>query len=339
MMESVSSTPFDLHSLQNYVAYGAIKGTSVSISLIYYGTQFLIKFEKQKDEAPLNSEFECFQKQCVEFMNRYSSQPDNQLSWWELCQMVVSVCLPSIIQLSNSRKSPKFLEEYLSVETFELKIQRDESESTIKVLKEGPSVLPAYDIHPLDRCSIHDESLPKISAGEILAVRLQRRHNRMPQKVFTLDGSPHFFKPCMFGMEEQFIDEVQSLIKLRTEGIEISVPTIEGLAITSEGKVFGMLAQWIEGCAISAISQECRRRQSQQWRNELFCTMNMLHQAGILWGDINQGNIIIEEATNKAWIVDIGGGDNRVMLGEERFEGFAGDLEALTRFCESWLPE
>jgi hypothetical protein len=339
MMESVSSTPFDLHSLQNYVAYGAIKGTSVSISLIYYGTQFLIKFEKQKDEAPPNSDFECFQKQCVEFMNRYSSQPDNQLSWWELCQMIVSVCLPSIIQLSNSRKSPKSLEEYLSVETFELKIQRDESESTIKVLKEGPSVLSAYDIHPLDRCSIHDESLPKISAGEILAESLQRRHNRMPQKVFTLDGSPHFFKPCMFGMEEHFIDEVQSLIKLRTEGIAISVPTIEGLAITSEGKVFGMLAQWIEGCAISAISQECRRRQSQQWRNELFSTMNLLHQAGILWGDINQGNIMIEEATNKAWIVDIGGGDNRVMLEEERFGGFAGDLEALTRFCESWLPE
>jgi tRNA A-37 threonylcarbamoyl transferase component Bud32 len=63
--------------------------------------------------------------------------------------------------------------------------------------------------------------------------------------------------------------------------------------------------------------------------------MNMLHQAGILWGDINQGNIIIEEATNKAWIVNIGGGDNRVMLREERFKGFTGDLEALTRFCKS----
>jgi hypothetical protein len=339
MMESVSSAPLDLHSLQNYVAYGAIRGASVSISLIYRGTQFLIKFEKQKDAATPNSKFECFQKQCVEFMNCDSSQPDNQHSWWALCQIVVSVCLPSIIRLSNSKESPKSLEEYLSVETFELKIQHDESESTIKVLQEGPSVLPAYDIHPIDRCSFHDESLPKISGKEILAVGLQQRHNRMPQKVFTLDGSTHFFKPCLFGMEEHFIDEVQSLIKLRTEGIEISVPTIEGLAMTSEGKVFGMLAQWIEGCAISAISQECRRRQSQQWRNELFCTMNLLHQAGILWGDINQGNIIIEEATNKAWIVDIGGGDNRVMLGEERSGGSAGDLEALTRFCESWLPE
>jgi hypothetical protein len=176
--------------------------------------------------------------------------------------IVVSVCLPLIIRLSSSRESPKSQEEYLSVKTFELKIQLDESKSTIKVLQEGPSVLPAYDIHPIDRCSFHDESLPKISGKEILAVGLQPRHKCMPQKVFTPDGSTHFFKPCLFGMEEHFIDEVQSLIKLRTEGIEISVPSIEGLAIISEGNVFAMLAQWIEGCAISAISQECRRRQS-----------------------------------------------------------------------------
>jgi hypothetical protein len=48
MMESVSSAPLDLHLLQNYVAFGAITGTSVSISLIYCGTQFRIKFEKQR---------------------------------------------------------------------------------------------------------------------------------------------------------------------------------------------------------------------------------------------------------------------------------------------------
>ncbi|KAK0645224.1 hypothetical protein DIS24_g8123 [Lasiodiplodia hormozganensis] len=62
-----------------------------------------------------------------------------------------------------------------------------------------------------------------------------------------------------------------------------------------------------------------------------------LHKAGIVWGDVNPHNIVIDDRS-AAWVVDFGGECNVEFVDEENKEKSEGDWQGWQRVFDIWLP-
>ncbi|CRK31666.1 hypothetical protein BN1708_016006 [Verticillium longisporum] len=72
----------------------------------------------------------------------------------------------------------------------------------------------------------------------------------------------------------------------------------------------------------------------EKWKNQVCCTVEALHTAGVIWGDVKADNVLIDE-NDDAWVTDFGGGYTEGWVKKESAGSLAGDAEGLTTILKT----
>jgi tRNA A-37 threonylcarbamoyl transferase component Bud32 len=70
-----------------------------------------------------------------------------------------------------------------------------------------------------------------------------------------------------------------------------------------------------------------------RWYNDVAQMLNLLHSAGIVWGDFKPENMLVDD-DNNVWLIDFGGGMTDGWVDNENMETKEGDLQGLAQFKE-----
>ncbi len=65
--------------------------------------------------------------------------------------------------------------------------------------------------------------------------------------------------------------------------------------------------------------------------------MAQLHAHDLVWGDVNPGNVVIDDVGH-AWVIDFGGGNHPDFVDNEKAETVEGDWQGVGRLFGEWLP-
>lgn len=222
----------------------------------------------------------------------------------------------------------------------------------------GPHRAPSCNISPMpmEKLLQHlPKSLPHLPASALAVEDEGRRgaqaalHPSLPRRVRVVDdddgggggAGPLFFKPCLQDRELEFEREVEVLARIvGAAGLQqVNTARMAGVVTTDDGtQVLGMLLPWIPGAMpLAAEAAVARVEMHGKWREELRGIISALHEAGIVWGDVNPHNIVIDDRS-AAWVVDFGGECNVEFVDEENKETAAGDWQGWQRVFDVWLP-
>ena len=70
---------------------------------------------------------------------------------------------------------------------------------------------------------------------------------------------------------------------------------------------------------------------------QIITTIIKLHEAGIVWGDVKAGNVLID-SKHDAWVVDFGGGFTEGWVEKSHMKTIEGDLAGLVKIEELLRP-
>lgn len=150
----------------------------------------------------------------------------------------------------------------------------------------------------------HDS--PKIDVSDI-RVRECFPGSRWPYKMDAKD-EVMFFKPLMDFKQPNFWRELDALARIYRAGGIDRLAGLRGIA-TTEGPctLVGLLITWIDGTKLCDIDIKERESYSGKWCDQVLSTIQTLHRSGIIWGDVNAHNVLIDRG-NDAWVIDLDGG-------------------------------
>lgn len=162
-------------------------------------------------------------------------------------------------------------------------------------------------------------------------------------KVLTASGGLRFFKPTFDGRDAEL--EISTLLKIRNlEGRSIRVPGIQELVQADENIhpntlcISGILLEYVEHRGalsdfdLRDFSKDVRRR----WMRELEDGIMCLHAAGIVWGDAQPKNILVDNEDN-LWLIGFSG-DSDGWVDEDKVRTVEGDVQALNKMLECFEP-
>lgn len=170
-----------------------------------------------------------------------------------------------------------------------------------------------------------------------------------------VDGQIMCAKVTRSAPHESISDEIRKLHQIQTTKFDslVRVPKINGI-ITSDTGIIGFLIDYIPSlcydlgdalrCAKATASTTLEERdgppmpvvhiskaQREKWSCQIEDTLKALHTRDIIWGDAKMANVLIDELTDDAWVIDFGGGNDRNWVDPELHGTVAGDLQALER--------
>ncbi|KAK5727466.1 hypothetical protein LTR15_003362 [Elasticomyces elasticus] len=162
-------------------------------------------------------------------------------------------------------------------------------------------------------------------------------------------GRAMYFKPLLAA--PQFEREARILGRIAQLGLHqgYRFSRLVGLVTTyssreqdqnQETVVVGMLLHLIPtgprgGDFLSATVQS-RKGMFPQWKAEVEGMVTVLHEHGLVWGDVNAGNVVIDEE-GRAWVIDFGGSNNAEFVDDELAETKEGDWQGVGRLFGVWL--
>ncbi|GLA28439.1 hypothetical protein AnigIFM63326_006016 [Aspergillus niger] len=82
-----------------------------------------------------------------------------------------------------------------------------------------------------------------------------------------------------------------------------------------------------------ALHDEVTFAQQKKWEEQITTTVDLLHRADIIWGDVKTDNVLIDK-NEDAWVIDFGGGYTEGWVAKEHMETMKGDAEGLSRIME-----
>jgi len=149
-----------------------------------------------------------------------------------------------------------------------------------------------------------------------------------PDKA-TAAGKPHFFKAALDLRYPEFAHELATYVALHDLGNPVPrIPVLTGVVVTSllwasgiddpartgmEANagpfILGFLITWIEdGVVLADVSRQDRKLFMTGWRATVRGILEELHLRGILWGDVNAHNVVVDRDMG-AWVLDFGRGE------------------------------
>jgi hypothetical protein len=165
---------------------------------------------------------------------------------------------------------------------------------------------------------------------------MDKSHSQNPNLV-SFQGRKCWFKAIHAEVPDTvYAREIDTLVRIEKAGLlnRIRVPRLTALVMSKkEGFVQGLLLD-----AISDRGTVLERRDNpvalrKRWYNDVAWMLNLLHSAGIVWGDIKPENMLVDEDDN-VWLIDFGGGMTDGWVDDENMETKEGDLQGLARFKE-----
>lgn len=71
-----------------------------------------------------------------------------------------------------------------------------------------------------------------------------------------------------------------------------------------------------------------------KWEQQVVTTVKLLHEHGIVWGDVKACNVAIDADMN-AWVIDFGGRNTRDLVDDDKAETVEGDWQGVHRLFKN----
>lgn len=261
---------------------------------------------------------------------------------------LIRPCIPHFQQLIDHTnwKAARTLQEHYHAPVLMLKLENvhgvleaKSQDQTRRVLDFKFSRKPIED--PIVSFAI-SQGVPVVLASQLRVIRQEGlsdwEYNNNPQLVETVgpDSKQYFFKAGF--AKDPFQRELKCLTSMRKIGNDLSVTQLAGLVrFEGSGFIAGMLLEYIPQAQTIdwALDDDTPHEVRQRWFNEVRQTVEKLHQADIVWGDVKPENIMIDR-NDHAIVIDFGGGYTFGWVDKDLQETIAGDLQGL-RTLEQYL--
>ncbi|KAJ4412064.1 hypothetical protein N0V82_008864 [Gnomoniopsis sp. IMI 355080] len=154
--------------------------------------------------------------------------------------------------------------------------------------------------------------------------------------LVRVSGLTLFFKKMDDDAEDLVRKEVDKYERIKAAGFASDVRTsrLQGIVEDDSERIIGLLYDDL-GDAMpldyeEVMSQETPLPMREKWASQIQHTVEMLHKAGVIWGDAKAGNILVDEhGRGDAWIIDFGGGFTKGWVDREKSDSMEGDLQGL----------
>ncbi|PYH67415.1 uncharacterized protein BO88DRAFT_427151 [Aspergillus vadensis CBS 113365] len=152
----------------------------------------------------------------------------------------------------------------------------------------------------------------------------QYGYSKHPRKV-CVDGKLCFFKKPRSKRE---------LLRLSNNS-QVRVPRLIGVVYAGQHcrHAIGILLSLVDcdnrtlSCALHGEVAIAQRR---KWEEQITTTVELLHEADIIWGDVKPNNVLIDR-NEDAWVIDFGGGYTPGWVEKEHMETIKGDRDGLSK--------
>ncbi|KAI1192849.1 hypothetical protein F5X97DRAFT_316191 [Nemania serpens] len=324
----------------------SVKDTDSELVVMCNGIRLLIRlFAESFNESPPLKERYLFFLQVAEAFEIDGVTVEDFYDW------IIEPFLPLLRDLpSMDGSAVPTLQDFFFPETRYFTLRGDAS-GLVPVPYMDPNVKPdkpAYGVHlPNELCSRWRSFSPsdlEIYAQrrsfappdlEICADRPETVLSGTPRTVRPVSGTNTFFlKLVHWGDANSTNQELSSYGKIDDAELdeELRIPRLHGLVRDDTGRVLGLLLTNIDcrnstlACAASnpAVPDSQRRK----WAAQVKSTVERLHAAGIIWGDVKPENVLID-VTKEAWVIDFGGGYTEGCVDKDSAGTVAGDLQGL----------
>lgn len=155
-----------------------------------------------------------------------------------------------------------------------------------------------------------------------------------PTRV-QVKGKELFFKACMDPDDSVGAHEVltlEKIFKARFDQQEVRTSRLYGIVEDEKSQMIGLLLHYIQvddtmhGKVIDAEPSVSDLKD--KWKRQVTGTVEALHRAGIIWGDVKASNVLVDTAGN-AWVTDFGGGHTEGWVDRDKAGTIEGDLQGL----------
>jgi serine/threonine protein kinase len=181
-----------------------------------------------------------------------------------------------------------------------------------------------------------DIDLPHIKASDIELIynKAQDCYDLTAEKVL-LHGREHFLKT---GYEDDLQREIRSLWRIQNVPVlkGLRVPKMQSLVELDDGSVVGALLRIIDIKYDLFTAQATKTKtfldDRKKWLAQIKNIVAQLHDAGICWGDVHPGNVVVDN-NGDAWVIDFRGGFMSGFVSSENNDTMAGDLEGISNLA------
>jgi len=274
---------------------------------------------------------------------------------------MVKPCVPYMNELAPSipRRGPPSLAEYFKAETISLKLVNKEGRLDALRCPGDSSIIlsqvPKVSLSDSTVSRAVSKGVPCLPASQLVALLWpdadEADYDLVPHTVQIVTGNEHvdaqtpesrssdnrFHFKAAFDYHS-FDRELDILLRLGDDPNfkNSHVSRLGGLVTMEDGSILGLLIKHIPDSdtldfAVGDASEDERKR----WAQQLRATVENLHKANIIWGDVKPDNVLIDaNGHGDAWVIDFGGGRCEGWV-DEGLEGTKeGDLQGLSRLEE-----
>jgi tRNA A-37 threonylcarbamoyl transferase component Bud32 len=316
----------------------------VKITVLRGHTQFSVEVDTAQIK---NTQFG---KDLLRQIKLYQGRPLRNYGSFDL---VYQHCLPLFEKLAPQTSLQDLtLECFLHSPTYHLEFADAGTDGSIRIEGEDRCVYtPSFAISPMRTIDlpVFCDAIPHFRACRTLIDPTTRDKEKsldtIQGKVITADGTAMYFKPRIDMREPEFERELHIMSRIEEAGLNgrIRVPKLKGIVVAGENgeSTMGMLMTMITspemGIHLQSQGFHGQPELHKKWEEQVTAIVHELHANGIVWGDVNPMNVVIDEAMD-AWVIDFGGMNNVEFVDEENRETIEGDKQGIMRLFREWLP-
>lgn len=326
--------------------YGCSNDKEVQITVLRSNAEFTIyaAFERLKNTC-LGEDLQKQTELCRGYtFGQYGSlqTPTNIL--FQHCRPILERLVP------QTELQDLSLESLLHAPTYHLELVAQNIGGEVDVIgQEGCVFKPAFFVAPEPVAQLasllRNVYLSQASEVQIAPIRMKRSLTSVQGRVSTKDGRILYFKPRMELRESEFKREIHILLQIAEADLDpnIRIPRLEGFVVSGDNDdiVMGILMTWIGspdmGCHLMSKGFWNKEELHKKWETQVTATVWELHAHGIVWGDVNLMNVVIDENLD-AWVIDFGGMNNIDFIDDENRETVKGDRQGVENLLKYWLP-
>jgi hypothetical protein len=330
-------------SPQYIVDAGSVEEETSWVLVLRGRTQFSITVQHQEIEAT------DFGVKYLALIRTHTDKVKGYVRSREPLRFICDHCLQLLEQLApQTSVQGCSIEDLVRSPTYTLEIVRAEAPGDTLIRgADRCSFTPASEICPIETAKLPSgyEATSR-SRAEHIFVRGNDAGEGAQGRVVTLSGQSLYFKPRQNAREKEFDRELSVLMKIkRIELVNgpIRLPDLQGIVVSGKmgEECVGLLINHIPAspCGVDLLSAGCWTQSGLhlQWEKQVMTTLEALHAHDIVWGDVNPGNVVIDESSN-AWLIDFGGMNNPEFVDNEKAETVDGDWQGVRRLFKEWLP-
>lgn len=160
-----------------------------------------------------------------------------------------------------------------------------------------------------------------------------------PTRV-RVKGRELFFKAFLDPDDSIGAHEVltlEKIFKAKSNPQEVRTSQLYGIVEDDKSQVIGLLLHYIQVADtlhdkvvdLGSTGSDLKDK----WKRQVRGTVEALHKAGIVWGDVKASNVLVDTAGD-AWVTDFGGRHTRGWVDRDKAGTIEGDLQGLRAIIE-----